>query len=342
MKLPGWNLKEGVLTESKVSDDEFWSLFNYVFSDACKKTNTYKFGLIKSICDQIYDVHNDGNVFFLSYEKIFSKFTENYWNLVNKYKLKQMSYNGKSEYSKIEMIIKTAAEHYEIPESVGFQSLSEQDRNKIIKSVTAECKRYVIGALYNDFEGKLYAFNLRGDGIFLGADSCRFISKYKMEIEKLNYYSWARFLEQVNDDEALIRVLEKLDLATPHRKDLSMYRDILMKEFQEDRCFYCGKKLNGNSHVDHFIPWSFVKNDNLWNFVLACPKCNLKKSDSLVSQEYVNKIDKRNALVINSNIKNPTIRTEFDGYYDGMLDRMWSYAKMSGIRECNRIGKEEK
>lgn len=44
--MPGWNLREGILTELKVSNDEFWSLFNYVFSDACKKTNTYKFVLI--------------------------------------------------------------------------------------------------------------------------------------------------------------------------------------------------------------------------------------------------------------------------------------------------------
>lgn len=331
--MPGWNLREGILTELRVSDDEYWSLFNFVFSDACRKTNTYKFELIKSICDQIYDVYDDGNGLFLSYEKIFSKFAENYWNLVNKYKLKQMSYNGKSEYFKIELIITGAVENYKISENVGFQSLSEQDRNEITKRVTAECKKCVVGALYNDFEGKLYAFSLRGNGIFLSDDSYRFIFKYKMGIEKLNYYSWARFLEKVNDDDALIRVLEKLGMATPQRKDLSMYRDILFNEFREDRCFYCGKKLDKNVHVDHFIPWTFVKNDNLWNFVLACQKCNIRKSGSLVSRDYIIKIGHRNALVVEGAIANPTVRVEFDGYYDGLLERMWSYAKMSGIRE---------
>lgn len=335
--MPGWNLKEGVLVETNVNDDELWSLFNFVFSDSCKKTNTYKFGLIKSICDQVYDIYHDGNGLFLSYEKIFSKFAENYWNLVNTYKLKQMSYNGKSEFSKIELIIKEAVKSYEIPEHVRFQSLSNTDRDKITKKVTAECKKCVVGALYNDFEGKLYAFNLHGTGIFLGEDSYRFMSKYKMEIEKLNYYAWARFLEKVNDDNALIRVLEKLDMATPQRKDLSMYRDILFNEFQEDRCFYCGKKLGKNIHVDHFIPWTFVKNDNLWNFVLACPQCNLKKSGNLVSREYVIKIDNRNSSIVNNDVLNPTIKIEFNGYYDGLLDRMWSYAKLSGIRERGHI-----
>lgn len=88
--MQGWKLREGVLVQDKVSEDEFWSLFNYVFSDACHKTITYKFGLIKSICDQIYDWYEEQGI-FLSHERIFLKFTENYWNLVNKYHLKQMS-----------------------------------------------------------------------------------------------------------------------------------------------------------------------------------------------------------------------------------------------------------
>lgn len=132
-----------------------------------------------------------------------------------------MSYNGKLKYSKIELILTAAVENCEILENVGFQSLSEKERDVITKNVTTECKKCVVGVLYNDFEGKLYAFSLRGNGIFLSEDSYRVISKYKMEIEKLNYYAWARFLEKVNDDDALIRVLEELDMATPQRKGLS-------------------------------------------------------------------------------------------------------------------------
>lgn len=336
--MPGWNLKRGILTEEKVSEDEFWSLFNFVFSDACRKTNTYKFGLIKSICDQIYDLYEQGTGYFLSYGKLFSKFAENYWNLVNKYHLKQMSYNGKSEYSKIEIILMNAIEDNSIPENLVFQAIEEENRKKISEEVTIECKKCVIGALYNDFEGKLYAFDLKGEGIFLSHEAYNFISKYKMEIEKLNYYSWARFLEKVNDDDALVRVLEKLDLATPQRKDLSMYRDILYKEFQQNRCFYCGNPLNKNIHVDHFIPWTFVKNDNLWNFVLACPKCNIQKSNKLPATDYLIKIESRNDSMLHlasmkSRGKYEILEREFSSYNDGILRRMWTYAKMSGIKE---------
>lgn len=331
--MSGWDLKAGVLTKEKVSEDEFWSLFNFVFSDACKKTNTYKFGLIKSICDQVYDLYESDMGFFLSYVKIFSKFAENYWNLVNKYHLRQMSYNGKSEYSKLERILMEAVAAYEIPENVIFESIDEIQRNRITSTVTTECKKCVIGALYNDFEGKLYAFDLRGDGIYLSQDAYGFISKFKMEIERLNYYSWARFLERINDGNALVHVLEKLDLATPQRRDLSLYRDILYKEFEEDRCFYCGNKLDRAIHVDHFIPWTFVKNDNLWNFVLACPKCNLRKSDNLAGRDFIVKLDQRNDAIMQHANSDTIVRREFEGYYRGLVDRMWAYAKMSGIRE---------
>lgn len=331
--MSGWDLRAGVLTKEKVSEDEFWSLFNFVFSDACKKTNTYKFGMIKSICDQVYDLYESDMGFFLSYAKIFSKFTENYWNLVNKYHLRQMSYNGKSEYSRLERILMEAVAAYEIPENVIFESIDEIQRNKITSTVTTECKKCVVGALYNDFEGKLYAFDLRGDGIYLSQDAYSFISKFKMEIERLNYYSWARFLEKINDGNALVHVLEKLDLATPQRKDLSLYRDILYKEFEEDRCFYCGNKLDRAIHVDHFIPWTFVKNDNLWNFVLACPKCNLRKSNNLAGRDFVAKLDLRNDAIAHHVGNDAIVKKEFEGYYTGLVDRMWTYAKMSGMRE---------
>lgn len=33
----GWNLRKGALVETKVSDDEFWSLFNFVFLMLAKR-----------------------------------------------------------------------------------------------------------------------------------------------------------------------------------------------------------------------------------------------------------------------------------------------------------------
>ena len=37
-----WDSKSGILNTRTLSDDEYWSLFNYVFVGGAKKTSTYK------------------------------------------------------------------------------------------------------------------------------------------------------------------------------------------------------------------------------------------------------------------------------------------------------------
>lgn len=252
--MAGWNLKSGSITEYDVSEDRIWSLFNYVFSNSSRKRNTYKFGLVKSLLDNVFNGQQKSDGIYFTYEELFGRFAENYWNLVIKYDLRQMRPDGKSMYSKVESILKQAAAENQILVNLEFEAIEEKKKQQIIKKVATECKKCVVGALYDDFDGVIYSFDLKESGLILNYCIYDFMLRHKSELEKLNYYSWARFLEQVNDDNALIRVINKLELATPKREDLSVYREILRREFEEDTCFYCGKKLQKVIHVDHFIP----------------------------------------------------------------------------------------
>ena len=112
---------------------------------------------------------------------------------------------------------------------------------------------------------------------------------------------------------------------------LSVYREILRKEFEEYTCFYCGKNLGKNIHVDHFIPWSFVKDDKLWNFVLSCARCNERKSNKLPKQDFLIKIEQRNKGI--QVVDNIIVQKDFERYSQDLLNRMWKYAKMSGLKE---------
>ena len=329
--MAGWNLKSGSITQYVVSEDRIWSLFNYVFSDACKKRNTYKFGLIKALLDSVFSGKITEQGVYYSYEKLFERFTYNYWNLVVKYNLRQMRKDGKSEFSKIETILKEALNQNSIVSNLEFESLDVELKQKIIKKVTFECKRFVVGALYDDFDGIIYSFDLKENGVIINPCVYEFMQKYKAELEKINYYSWAKFLEQINDDNVLVRLIDKLELATPRRENLSIYREILRIEFEENTCFYCGKKLGRNIHVDHFIPWSFVKDDKIWNFVLSCPQCNERKNNKLPKQDFLIKIENRNNKI--QVIDNFIIQKDFEGYSQDLLDRMWKYAKLSGLKE---------
>ena len=329
--MAGWNLKSGSITEYDVSEDRIWSLFNYVFSNSSRKRNTYKFGLVKSLLDNVFNGQQKSDGIYFTYEELFGRFAENYWNLVIKYDLRQMRPDGKSMYSKVESILKQAAAENQILVNLEFEAIEEKKKQQIIKKVATECKKCVVGALYDDFDGVIYSFDLKESGLILNYCIYDFMLRHKSELEKLNYYSWARFLEQVNDDNALIRVINKLELASPKRDDLSVYREILRREFEEDTCFYCGKKLQKVIHVDHFIPWSFVKDDKIWNFVLSCPTCNEKKNNRVPGKDYLIRIEDRNKKI--QLLNNTVIQTDFAGYSDDLIGRMWSYAKLSGIKE---------
>jgi 5-methylcytosine-specific restriction endonuclease McrA len=51
----------------------------------------------------------------------------------------------------------------------------------------------------------------------------------------------------------------------------------LMLRQQKEKCYWCGKPLNGEYHVDHRIPLSKGGKNDPSNIVISCPHCNLSK-----------------------------------------------------------------
>lgn len=98
--------------------------------------------------------------------------------------------------------------------------------------------------------------------------------------------------------------------------------------------FLLWKEVAKAIHVDHFIPWSFVKDDKRWNFVLTCPNCNIKKSNKVLAKEYLVRIEDRNKKI--QQVDNVIVTRDFEGYSDEFMSRIWKYAKISGLKELHR------
>lgn len=325
----GCELTSGEIIKLTATDEEYWSAINAVFSGNSRHTNTYKFCLLKSILDNLLNCLETNQGMCLEYQTLFEKFAENYWGLIVKYGIRQMRPN-QHQYSAIEQILFEEVNRAPAVMTLPFESLDEETRERIISKTCRRCSRYVLGALYKDFRGTLYGFDNRLGRLMISYRAYEFLLKYKIDIERLNYYSWAKFLEKVNSDNPPIYLLDKLDAITPRRTDLSIYRQILQEEFETRTCFYCGRKLlPGEAHVDHFIPWSFTKEDKIWNFVLACPSCNEKKNNRLPVKSKIPLLGKRNELMKKSN--DQTIIEDFRSYKDNLIPEMWDYARMSGF-----------
>ncbi|MBW7570090.1 HNH endonuclease [Succinivibrio faecicola] len=323
--MAGWALTEGEYSKISLSDSDLSRIFASIFSPSSRNTTSYKFGFIKSLLDNLYNVDSSLS---LSFDTVFSTFAESYWNLILKYNLNQQS--GKN--AKITTILKGLFDSFGYGEVIPFESLSNEQKLQIIKAVKVECSKYVVGALYDDSSRSMYSFSKKTKVIQFNPTVYKYLCTNKVMLEKVNYFEWSRFLEKVNSEEYTKLISTKLDVST-QRSDLSMYRQILYEEFECHNCFYCGKSLKSKIHVDHFIPWSFVKEDRLYNFVLACPHCNTQKNNKLAPQKFIHDIVERNNVLINESLRiEDMYRIDTNSYTDSTINNLYEYALVNGFR----------
>lgn len=311
---------EGRYKETHFTEDQLWSAFSNALSSRSSHSASYKFGFLKAILDNLYNV--DSNL-VLTFDQLFSKFAEIYWNLILKYNLRQSPVNVQGKRTYLEQILYDAKYKYMIEDGIPYESLPFAIEFEINKKVKNRCKANVVGALFGDTLEMFYSFNKKEEWLQINPEMYTFVCKHKLVIEKLNYYEWAKYLEKVNENQVADHLLTKIDESTV-RKNLSYYRHILEDEFEVHTCFYCGRRLTAsNTHVDHFIPWSFIKTDNLWNFVLSCNACNTKKNDRLASQIYLDNLIVRNDRIMP---KAP----DFQNYTAAKLLNVYRWARDNG------------
>ena len=320
--MAGYDLNEGIYDNRPVSDDELWSAFAFVFSSKSVNDSSYKYGFLKAILDNLYNVDEEKK---LSFDQLFSKFGEIYWNLILKHGLRQKIVSKTNTKTVLEQILDAAVDKYHIKEPIPYESLTAPMMMDINLQIKKKCKRYVVGALFEDTKRLFYSFSKKEEWIQINPLMYQFICKHKVVIEKLNYYEWAKFLEKVNDDSAAVKLLCKIDESSK-RSNLAIYRRILYEEFENNTCFYCGKKLKPDKiDVDHFIPWSFIKDDNLWNLVLSCPGCNRRKKDKLPAMSFLdNLIDRNEHISIQQHL------LEMQSYHEKKVRYIYYWARING------------
>lgn len=119
--MAGYNIKEGQYNIKAISDDDIWSIFNYAFSAQVHHNTSYKYGFIKAILDNLYNV--DDNL-VLTFDQLFSKFAEIYWNLVLKYKIRQKPIAKGERGTVLEKALYDILDSYYIVEGIPFEKLT--------------------------------------------------------------------------------------------------------------------------------------------------------------------------------------------------------------------------
>ena len=252
--LAGFDLSEGKYNNDDVSSEELWKSFNRVFSTKTLNSSSYKFVFLKSIVDCIERYNGKRNYTF--YE-IFERFTEIYWVLIVKYGLNQNA--SKSKFTYIEQIFQEYVGRTSDKKvvKIEFDDITDTAKKKIVDLVVKKCKKYVVGALFEDTQELFYSFSRKSEWIELNPKMITFLNEHGEAIEELNYYELAKFLDKVNAADAVDRIYEeKENIKTDD--SVNVYRQMLFDEFEGTK-----KNLDYISKINT-IELLMVAEDNLY------------------------------------------------------------------------------
>lgn len=284
-------------------------LFIHIISKG-SKDNTYKFALSKFLLD--FSNNNTKNKEYkITYDEVAEAFLKYYWFQECKYKIKQ-DFKTSSQPLVISIIQKYCGKEY-IPYSYEkYFKKNPSIKLSLINEIKKDCLNDVIPRFQAKGSFEFYEhFHILSENkkrfktspkdkkyIILSKESHLYFSSNYNILSKLLILEWAKFLEKTNYTPKLISKIE--NLGNVNRSSLLKYKKILTQI--DNICFYCENDLNGKKiHIDHFIPWSYIYEDAVWNLVLSCSSCNLKKSDYLANKTFLEKIKERNDI---NNFKN--------------------------------------
>ncbi len=265
-----------------------------------RKDNTYKFALGRVLLEHCYDSSAGENSYKIPYTHLAKKFLEYYWHQECKFKIKQ-DFKTKSIPKVIHAI------RYVFGENTpgDFSLIDEDDKakaeSKILCNVFGHARSktsLVVPRFQKIMAGKygvenqiFYDYDDDEKMIYLKPEAFDFFKTNYGILSKALLAEWAKFLEKING--SLPRLVAKIEQDEFERGSLTPFRKAYAKH--TNHCFYCCDKLEHRyTHVDHFLPWSYIFEDQAWNLVLACQECNCKKSSSLPQQEFRDMLIRRN------------------------------------------------
>ena len=340
------------------TDAAMRGLFMSIISKS-RKDNTYKFALGKTLLDYCKANAPDGTAREIPYDYLAGEFLKHYWYQRFKFRMKQ-DFHTKKQPAVIRILEdifgdEPPALYKDIPD--GKLQLA---RKRILDDVFGHAKSKK-GMVVPRFQKTMDGNTTRDSNLFYDYDDDRraitlhpkahsFFRRNNHLLSQALLAEWVLYLEKANHGLPLLA--SKIMATEMKRSPLTQYRNMFYEK--TDACFYCLNSFNKSGmHVDHFIPFSYIYDDNAWNLVLSCAECNLSKSDSLPSvkpyfvelvernEEYSESMSKMklSLLQLSARGKN-TWKKEMRHHYDICaeygFDR-WGYTRSSDAEAPTRL-----
>lgn len=194
--------------------------------------------------------------------------------------------------------------------------LSERKKDPTIKSIITKLSRYVpyrfispwfinetvgildtkknalINALSNQYfmdESSPSIYRILDGSIEINKLWEQYLKKHLPILQGFSYWHLVKFLQRKNPN--VPSISEKLFQPESRLlKSARIYWNTYLESNKSVKCIYSDEIICMNEYsIDHFLPWSFVAHDQLWNLVPVPKRINSSKGDSLPSIQYLEK-----------------------------------------------------
>ena len=268
-------------------------------------SNSYKFYWFLSLLDHIAKT-NDPEI---SYEKLSMNMLALVWYPLDFYKL---SFGSDDSFKRL---AEEVTMHLNIDNGINSPSLLHQLQanlslkvhKKLSKNITVILKRYVAHRFIRPFfdeslrgiidseinsrielltqnEGRtnIAPYSFSKTGIVLNENWISYLKTHQIILRGFINWHLLKFLQKRNP--SVIGLSEKLE--KPASRDMNQarwYWSVYLQS-QSIQCIYSKQLISiGKFSLDHFIPWSYMAHDQLWNIIPTTASVNSSKSNILPS-----------------------------------------------------------
>lgn len=295
---------------SRCTDKDRMDMFMWILGHG-SKDNTYKFAMARALIEACAEMDpGERGPLVVEYRELAGRFLRYYWRQVCIFRIRQ-HHHPKREAKVVRAILdvwgsETGDGSENGGKSKGLGAVDDFDQldKRDVKSVTDTILREVFGSerskkgvvvprfqkvkigRWYEVVKKFYDYDDKRRVITVREDARRFFEKNRAILLDEVTFVWAKYLESANG--GLPGLLAKVEAARiKPRRNAGILR-AAREEFlaSKEVCFYCGCKLDKETiEADHFIPWSFIFDDQMWNLVPSCGCCNGRKGGMLPDED---------------------------------------------------------
>lgn len=341
-------------------------------------TSTYKFYLFKILLNLAQKNKSE-----ITFEQIIRQMIYLSWNTIIDYKLnlgkgdnlqkiveqikRDYKINDKTPQIKIKKLILNEIEitsvHYGLIKQVPYRLIRPFYKIKTTTEAKINQKITIMSQNSNTAFYKIEKLNKTNESkLILNENWISYFNSNNVILNGWTNYKLIQFLEIKNPN--VPNISKKLELndrinLTNERK---LYQKLLNDVKLQD--IYSNLKLNELTKeidLDHFLPWTYVMHNNIWNLIPATKKSNIQKSNFLPSKKYFSKFTQQQLKIFKYCVTNKENKfleqykliykeldldkirqnryeineKEFEENLYQVIDAMWETAKNNGFGVWN-------